>query len=188
MSRIDRVYSHEKAALVLRSLVSILEVDSNLAKFNAALPSARLAILLLGPSPSSTVTSLILRFIGLHLAAFGTFLRKLELASFWSILNIVLPPAWDEDVQSAAFDLLLGRFKSTAPTPTDNTVKCSAVLPSILSALEHGLNRMLERSTYVGPDLLASCKSLNGSPEVLILTRIFSRGGVENRLSSREPA
>lgn len=157
MSRIDRVYSHEKAALVFRAFISILEVDTNIAKLNAALPSARIAILLLGSSPSGTVASLILRMVGLHLAAFGTFLRKLELANFWQILKQVLPPAWDVNVHAAAFDLLLGRYKASVLTHGGDTVKCAPILPCIMASLEYGLDRMLERSTYVGSSLLEYC-------------------------------
>jgi hypothetical protein len=157
MSRIDRIYAHEKAALVLRSFVSILEIDTNLGKFCAAFPSARIAVLLLGSSPSPTVVSLILKMIGLHLAAFANFARKLELASFWHVLKTVLPPAWDDVVQATVFDLLFGRFKPSYVAPSDNTIKCPAILPSVMSSLEYGLNRMLDRDTYVGRDLLANC-------------------------------
>ncbi|KAF8315416.1 beach-domain-containing protein [Clavulina sp. PMI_390] len=155
MSRIDRFHSHEKAALVFQTFVSILEDDASIAKFNAALPSARIAILLLGPSPTSSVASLTIRMIGLHLAAFGNFTRKLELASFWHILRQVLPPAWDSEVSDAAFDLLFGRFKVGVAGSTDDSVRCTPILPCIMSALEYGLGRMLDRGTYVGPDLLS---------------------------------
>lgn len=157
MSRIDRIFAHEKAALVLRSFVSILEVDANLGKFCAAFPSARIAVLLLGPSPSPTVVSLILKMIGLHLAAFANFARKLELASFWQILKTVLPFAWDDLVHTAVFDLLVGRFKPPSVAPPDDTIKCPAILPSVMSSLEYGLSRMLDRDTYVGRDLLVNC-------------------------------
>jgi len=158
MSRIDHIHSHEKAALVLRSFVSILEVDANLGKFSAAFPSARIAVLLLGPSPSPTVVSLILKMIGLHLAAFTNFARKLELANFWQILRTIIPPAWDDVVQATVFDLLFGRFKPSSVTSPEDTIKCPAILPCVLSSLEYGLNKVLDRGTYVGGDLLVNCR------------------------------
>lgn len=158
MSRIDRVYAHEKAALVLRAFISIIEVDGNLAKFNAALPSARIAILLLGSSPSPSVAAQILRMVGLHLAAFSNFSRKLDLAAFWSVLKALLPKAWDDDVKEASFDLLLGRKKPSSKSASGDNVKCLAMLPVIMSCLEYGLSRMLERGTFVGPDLLTQCE------------------------------
>ena len=176
MSRIDRIHAHEKAALVLHSFVSILETDANLGKFSAAFPSARIAVLLLGPSPSPTVVSLILKMVGLHLAAFANFFRKLELASFWQILKTVLPLVWGDTVQATVFDLLFGRFKPSSPAPSDDTIKCPAILPSVMSSLEYGLNKVLDRYTYVGGDILADCRLI-----LMAYERAISNGRLQRK-------
>lgn len=156
MSRIDRVHAHEKAELILESFRSILQVDSNLAKFSTALPSPRVLLLLLGSSPSPTAAAIVLNLAGLHLAAFANFSRKLELAQFWAVLKVVLPKAWDSTVHAAAFDLLFGRVKpvdTTEATASGEVVKFQAVLPVIFACLELGLSRILERTMYVGEGL-----------------------------------
>jgi hypothetical protein len=149
MSRIDRIHAHDKAELVLRAFVSILDIDEHLAKFNAALPSARILLLLLGTSPSSTTASLILRLTGIHISAFPNFSRKLEVTNFWSILSAALPNAWGTESKAAAFDILFGKLRAGEPSEGE-VVKHPAILPSIFASLEYGLNRLLERGMYVG--------------------------------------
>lgn len=127
-------------------------------KFTTVLPMTRILLLLLGDRPSSTVAAQILNMISISIRVSGSFSRKFELVSGWSVLKTILPNVWDPVVNKAAFDLLLGRTNtrpsaesSQAPTPTSatrreekertnsTTVSCTHILPTIVSALRSGL-------------------------------------------------
>lgn len=162
MSRIDRIHPHEKAELILERFKRILHNDTNLAKFNATLPSPRVLLLLLGASPSSITASHILDLVGLHLVAFSNFARKLELAQFWSVLKVVLPKTWDRNVHVAAFNLLLGRsfpYDLAPEDPPSAVVKFPSILPVIIACLEYGLFKIVERTFYVGEGLQVQQRS-----------------------------
>lgn len=152
-----RMPPREKAEPVLGRLVKILTIQAYYSKFTSILPMTRILLLLLGERPSSYIAVQVLTLIAISIKASSSFNRKFELVSGWSVLKTILPIAWDPLVNKAAFDLLLGRVdgnlpSSQAPTPTSasrkvekemktsTTVSCTHIIPTILSALQTGLN------------------------------------------------
>lgn len=147
MSRVDREHAREKAEQVLECLTSILSSPGKLDKFAAALPLARICLLLLGDNPTCVVACQILLLIGLTLKhTSSSFNRKFELVSGWSVLRGALPGAWDPSVHVAAFDVLLGRFGSDihhSPRAFNPPkVSCPYILPAIISSLDRGLTNV----------------------------------------------
>lgn len=152
-----RMPPREKAEPVLGRLIKILTIQAYYTKFTAILPMTRILLLLLGERPSSYIAVQVLTLIAISIKVSSSFSRKFELVSGWSVLKTILPTVWDPLVNKAAFDLLLGRVDgnlaaSQAPTPTSatrraekeirtsTTVSCTHIIPTILSALQTGLN------------------------------------------------
>ncbi|KAF8154493.1 hypothetical protein B0H34DRAFT_660452 [Crassisporium funariophilum] len=137
ISRFEFKNPREKAEQVLLLLVNMLSLPPFYTKFTAALPVTRICLLLLGDRPSPFVATQILHLIGISIRISSAFNRKFELISGWSVLKTVLPGSWDPEVNKAAFDLLLGRGSSKGRP--SNTVSCTHILPTIISALQTGL-------------------------------------------------
>ncbi|GBE84628.1 hypothetical protein SCP_0606070 [Sparassis crispa] len=137
ISRIDHCTAQSKAEQVLEMLVTILHSQQAYTKFANALPLPRICLLLLGERPSSMTAIQILRLIGISLDASSSFSRKFELVSGWGALKVVLPHAWDKEVQQAVFDLLLGRLGDKAEIPP--AVSCPQIVPAIFFSLKVGL-------------------------------------------------
>lgn len=114
-------------------------------KIATALPVSRVILLLLGDRPTPFVASTILRFIAICLAGSGSFSRKFELVSGWSVLRMILPKSWDPSVHEWAFNILLGRSPSHTPNekPASTVVSCPQITAVILSALRRGLENVI---------------------------------------------
>ncbi|KAG8759860.1 hypothetical protein FRC14_004821 [Serendipita sp. 396] len=144
VSRTDTSLRRERAEQVYEVLVQTLANPSLLSKFTLALPLSRVLLLILGEHPSSIVASQTLILLGLVLHSSPSFDRKFELVSGWTALKYILPAAWDPSVHVAAFDLLLGRvfISGKAPMNSPTKVICPYILPTILSSLNYGLERV----------------------------------------------
>jgi len=142
----------------------ILNQQAYYTKFAQSLPFTRLILLFLGEKPSSVIAVQILHIISNSIRISSSFSRKFELVSGWGILKTVLPGVWDADINQAAFDLLFGKSsidstsgsRSATPTPMSGSslkarqkqeraehditvVSCTQIMPTILSALQTGL-------------------------------------------------
>ncbi|KAF5339895.1 hypothetical protein D9611_009101 [Ephemerocybe angulata] len=146
MSRFEVRIPHEKAEGALAVLVSLLSHQQLYAKFITALPITRICLLLLGDHPSPTVAFHILRLVNICLLYTSSFSRKFELISGWSVMKTVLPTAWSLEVSGAAFDILLGRFNTETDIDSYTVVACQGIMPSILTALGHGLSVVSKRA------------------------------------------
>ncbi|KAI0826715.1 beach-domain-containing protein [Trametes gibbosa] len=138
MSRIDNHNAQYKAEQVFKILVAVLDNPTMFNKFTAALPLTRICLLLLGDRPSSFTATLVLRVISIALGMSTSFIRKFELVSGWNVLKLVLPYAWDAQVQDATFDVLLGRSRDKREIVP--TVVCPYVVPAIFSSLKMALD------------------------------------------------
>lgn len=118
-----------KAALILGTLVTLLQTPSAYMKFTSTLPMPRICLLLLGEHPLPTAVVHILRIIEISIKTSSSFLRKFELVSGWNILKALLPLAWSQEVQKAAFDVLL------QPTNSDENGRYTVICPPILNAI-----------------------------------------------------
>lgn len=105
-------------------------------KFIAALPLTRICLLLLGNSPSSAVSTQILKLLDFSAGFSSSFVRKFELVNGWNVIKTVAPESWNAEVNKAAFDLLIGR---AVGQQNGLTIKCSQIVPAILTALQSGL-------------------------------------------------
>ncbi|EAU86631.2 hypothetical protein CC1G_07289 [Coprinopsis cinerea okayama7 len=165
ISRFEPKNPQEKAERVLVALVSALSIQTNYAKFISALPITRVCLLLLGDRPSPFVSFQILKLLQTCMQYTPAFSRKFELVSGWSVLKTVVPTSWNEEVNTAAFDLLLGRpAKPVAAAPTSEggtgskerdaytTVVCPHIVPTILMALQHGLSTVASRAHLMEDD------------------------------------
>lgn len=137
--------NRKKACQVLEMFVPILwQAPANFTKLTTYLPLPRIYLLLLGEHPTPFIAARVLRLIQLSLASTGNFGRKFELVSGWSVLRIVLPDAWDEDVRIACFDMLMGRQWADVPKKTNQDewtiVMCPNVVPAIFGALQSSLD------------------------------------------------
>ncbi|CAL1710979.1 unnamed protein product [Somion occarium] len=134
--------SQRKASQVLAMLVLVLySSPSHYTKLTTYLPLPRIYLLLLGTHPTPFDASRVLRLIQLSLSSTSSFGRKFELVSGWSVLRIVLPDAWDEEVRIACFDLLFGRqwaevTKGKGTEDESTIVACPNIVPAIFSALQ----------------------------------------------------
>ena len=144
LPRIHSCTSRGKPEQVLEALISILSRKEFYVKFVAALPLTRICLLLLGNSPSSAVAAQILKLLNASVGFSTSFIRKFELVNGWSVLKIVLPCSWSKDVSDAAFDLLLGRTGTYRSQ--DVSLRCPQILPTILAALQSGLNAVASTS------------------------------------------
>jgi hypothetical protein len=140
--RLEQKHPRERAEQVLEALVSLLNAPALYNKFTAALPLARICLLLLGDRPSSVVATQVLLLIGVSLNVSSSFSRKFELVSGWSALKVVLPDVWDASIHEAAFDILLGRVGSDKNVNRSGnlTVVCPNIMPAVFAALHVGLN------------------------------------------------
>lgn len=121
------------------------QTPSNFTKLTTYLPLPRIYLLLLGENPTPFIASRVLRLIQLSLASTGNFGRKFELVSGWSVLRIVLPNAWDEEVRVVCFDMLMGRQWADIPKGKGNQedwtiVVCPNIVPAIFGALQTSLD------------------------------------------------
>jgi len=131
ISRFDHDRSREKAEQLLEVFVSIMSESADCyTRFSAALPVTRIYLLLLGDRPSPFVAKKVLDLITISFKRSKTFSRKFELVSGWAVLKAVLPHAWDANVHSAAFGILLDQTRDKGPAVT-----CPHILPTILSTL-----------------------------------------------------
>jgi hypothetical protein len=121
---------------VLELLVDMLFDKQFHTKFVAALPLTRICLLLLGNSPSSAVSTQILKLLDISIGFSSSFIRKFELVNGWNVMKTVAPGSWSAEVNDAAFNLLIGRAVGQQNGPT---IKCSQIIPTILSALQSGL-------------------------------------------------
>lgn len=119
-------------------LVSMMDSPLMFNKFTAALPLTRICLLLLGDRPSPLVATLVLRMISTALGVSTSFSRKFELVSGWNVLKLMLPYGWDQSVQDAAFDILLGRSRDKREIVP--TVVCPHIVPIIFSSLRMALD------------------------------------------------
>lgn len=128
--------------MVLEALAGIMFSPTHFTKFSSALPLTRILVLLLGDRPTSIISTQILHIIGLALKTSASFIRKFELISGWTVLRGVLPASWDQRVQNASFDVLLGRVGVSGVHESNRvpTVSCPNIITVILGALQHGLN------------------------------------------------
>ena len=142
LSWIDLDNVREKAERLLELFVSIISGSTECYKcFSIALPVTRIYLLLLGDRPSSFVAKQVLDLITISLNRSKSFSRKFELVSGWTILNTVLPHAWDVGVHSAAFRILSDR------TQDQGTVaSCPYILPAILNSLNRILVAIAQES------------------------------------------
>jgi hypothetical protein len=136
VSSMDFAHRTEVAEQVLKALISILSIPTCLTRFSATLPLTRICLLLLGDKPSSTVATQVLALISISLQTSSSFSRKFELVSGWSVLKLVVPGAWNVDVETEAFKILLG-------PPVDGqqstVVVCTNIIPTIFAALKKTL-------------------------------------------------
>ncbi|KAI0079797.1 beach-domain-containing protein [Panus rudis PR-1116 ss-1] len=141
-----RTAVQQKAMLVLSMLVKLLySSPAHYSKLLSCLPLPRVYLLLLGPHPTPSIASQILRLIQLSLRSTSSFGRKFELVSGWSVLKLVLPEAWGEEVKTACFDILLGRpwaatTKGKEHETESDVVSCPSIVPSILATLQAKLD------------------------------------------------
>ncbi|KAF6760566.1 hypothetical protein DFP72DRAFT_988225 [Ephemerocybe angulata] len=84
--------------------------------------------------------------VAFHILRLVNSFRKFELISGWSVMKTVLPTAWSLEVNGAAFDILLGRFNTEADIDSYTVVACQGIMPSILTALGHGLSVVSKRA------------------------------------------
>lgn len=133
ISRIDQRHLHLKASQVLTMLATLLASPTHYQKFIAALPAARIYLLLLGERPTPVIATQILRMIVISLKASSSFNRKFELASGWSILKTVLPFGWCQEAQEAAFDVLFGEVVQGGER---HVVTCAHIVPPLLGVLQ----------------------------------------------------
>ncbi|KAI0360774.1 beach-domain-containing protein [Trametes cingulata] len=138
LSRIDHQNAQYKAEQVFKMLVSILDNPTMFNKFTAALPLTRICLLLLGDRPSSQTATLVLRMISIALGMSTSFNRKFELVSGWNVLKLVLPYAWDAQVQDAAFDVMLGRSRDKREIVP--AVVCPHIVPAVFASLRMALD------------------------------------------------
>jgi hypothetical protein len=138
-SVVDTSQRHAKAEAVFVLLVELAASPAGYTRLAAALPLARVPLLLLGDRPAPGVAALVLRLLGACVRASGSFARKFELVSGWSILRTVLPRAWDADVHAAAFDILLGRDGTQGKESESTQVTCPHICPAIFTSLRRGL-------------------------------------------------
>jgi hypothetical protein len=61
-------------------------------------------------------------------------------------MKTVLPGAWSSEVNEAGFDILLGRFDTTADPDSYAVVTCQGIMPTILAALQHCLGVVSARA------------------------------------------
>jgi hypothetical protein len=125
-------------------------------RFSVALPVTRIYLLLLGDRPSPFVSKQVLDLITVSLKRSKTFSRKFELVSGWAVLKTVLPRAWDANVHSAAFGILLDQTQDQGPVVT-----CSHILPTILSTLTRMLVAVAQINTQ---DIEASENGVSYGP------------------------
>jgi len=157
--------SQAKAELVLALLVTILSISAYHSLFTASLPLTRILLLLLGDHPTPAVATSILRLLGISINFSSSFNRKFELVSGWGVLKLVLPSVWNPEVNRAAFDLLLGNSSVNASSPTSAStkqererekktmaVKCTHILPTIISALQTGLTAVANNCFIIEDD------------------------------------
>ncbi|KAF4607270.1 hypothetical protein EYR38_001331 [Pleurotus pulmonarius] len=141
VSRLDQTGAREKAEHVFAALLSILSSSTSYTRFAVSLPHTRIPLLLLGDRPSPIIATRVLTLVGMSLHASPTFSRKFELISGWNVLKVVLPRAWDRNVNEAAFGILLGRGGANA-NAGGNVVVCPQIVPAILCALKEGLESL----------------------------------------------
>ncbi|KZT70568.1 beach-domain-containing protein [Daedalea quercina L-15889] len=137
ISRIDYSNVQSKAEQVLGMLISILRSPAAYERFSSALPVPRISLLLLGERPTPTTAALVLQLLTISVKSSSSFGRKFELVSGWNILKAVIPHAWDDSVQRAAFDLLLGWQEGEVHNSP--VVVCPQILLAILAALKFSL-------------------------------------------------
>ncbi|EIW75538.1 beach-domain-containing protein [Coniophora puteana RWD-64-598 SS2] len=174
---------------VLEDLVSTLRIPAYYARFAEALPLPRVCLLLLGEHPMPVVAMQVLNMVGLGYANSSSFHRRFELASGWTILRSVLPGCWEEGVQAAAFDLLLGVTGGGAEAHSDGqghrhrgghgvkgaarqeekVVACPQIAGVMLAVLHRGLFEM--RSVGQGCD--AGPSQENTASLIDALTALF---------------
>lgn len=135
----DFTNSHEKAHQVLELLVNLLSVPANYTKFSAALPLTRICLLLLGERPTPFVATQVLALISSSIHISTSFIRKFELLNGWNVLKAVLPLCWDTRLNEIAFDILMCPDSKCTTLMGSHLVGCPQILPTILSALQHGL-------------------------------------------------
>ncbi|KAI0261217.1 beach-domain-containing protein [Gloeopeniophorella convolvens] len=149
LSRIDQDRAREKAEQLFGIFVSVLSESADFyTRFSAALPVTRIYLLLLGDRPTSFVAKQVLDLISTSLSRSKSFTRKFELVSGWTILKTVIPYAWDVDVHTAAFGILLGHTEVEEPV-----VSCSHILPVILSSLTRLLVSAAHEGTPKGAEV-----------------------------------
>ncbi|KAJ2916640.1 hypothetical protein MD484_g3777, partial [Candolleomyces efflorescens] len=156
MSRFEVRNSQGKAEQVLTVLVSALSNQTLYTKFITALPITRICILLLGDNPTSFVALRILQLVNTCVRYTSSFSRKFELISGWSVMKTVLPGAWSSEVNQAVFDILLGRFDTTADPDSYTVVTCQGIMPTILAALQHCLGVVSARANLSDDEAEAS--------------------------------
>lgn len=137
ISRIDQRHLHLKASQILTMLATLLTSPAHYQKFIAALPAARIYLLLLGERPTPVIATQILRMIAISLKASSSFNRKFELASGWSILKTVLPFGWCQEAQEVAFDVLFGEVVQGGER---HVVTCAHIVPPLLGVLQSQLD------------------------------------------------
>lgn len=166
LSRFDKAYPRARAERVFEALVSILFSASHFSKFVTALPFTRVCLLLLGDHPTPDIAVQVLTLIGLAMRSSPSFARKFELISGWTYLRIVLPGAWNAEVQNVSFDLLYGRIAETNQTRGNKLISCPQIMPAILSALDFGLTSIAQENfdeeTLCKLKLVQNC-SITGS-------------------------
>ncbi|ESK93353.1 beige beach domain-containing protein [Moniliophthora roreri MCA 2997] len=171
ISRADYKDSREKAEQALELLITILCNPSSYTKFGSALPITRIALLLLGDKPSSTVACQVLILIAISISTSTSFTRKFELVSGWNVLKTVVPACWDPGVNESAFDVLLGNIEANGKrkvlSQLNRVVVCPQIMPTILSALQTGLKAVARNcSENIAEEV--SSGTMESAMEVLI--------------------
>jgi hypothetical protein len=143
LSHFDRDHARERAEQLFEVFVSIMSGSTDCyTRFSVTLPPTRIYLLLLGDNPSSFVAKQVLDLITISLNKSKSFIRKFELVSGWTILKTILPQAWDGNIHSAAFGILMEQTQDQGAV-----VACPHILPAILSSL----TRMLVEAAQDSP-------------------------------------
>jgi hypothetical protein len=147
ISKIDDEHKSEKAERILEMLVTILcSSHEKYRAFASTLPLTRVCLLLLGDHPTPTVAEQVLKVIALSINISVSFIRKFELVSGWAYLKSVLPSAWNANVQTASFQVLLGTARDADESAASKEISCPNIFGAILASLDRELGHSVTQS------------------------------------------
>lgn len=102
-------------------------------------------------------------------------------------MKTVLPGAWSSEVNEAGFDILLGRFDTTADPDSYAVVTCQGIMPTILAALQHCLGVVSARAHLSDDEAGELSLSLNLLLSIVIdeYAELMNLSFLQKRLISR---